>query len=232
MIAEKNRLHRIYQLDPSSAAKKTAFTKIGRTVQTRLCTMQDSWLAAKADEIQKYADTHDSNCFYDALIAVYGQQSSSTSPLLNVVVVVVVVVVCFYDLKFCLSSQLKAASCAWCNSEMPPSKQVNGHSITICLIVWCPPQSQSSEAMFTHSCMLLRHGPASDRNRFSGLHWPRGRSIPGSWMVGSLINELFGTSTICHRVRQRCWMVGASSGRLDHIGRLNFCRGWGESQYR
>ena len=53
----------------------------------------------------------------------------------------------FHDLKFCLSSQLKAASCALCSSEMPPSKQVNGHSFTICLIVWCPPQSQSGEAM-------------------------------------------------------------------------------------
>ena len=46
--------------------------------------MQDSWLAAKADEIQKYADTYDSKRFYDALKAVYGPQSSSTSPLLNV----------------------------------------------------------------------------------------------------------------------------------------------------
>ena len=31
----------------------------------------------------------------------------------------------FHDLKCCLSSQLKAASCARCSSEMPPSKQVN-----------------------------------------------------------------------------------------------------------
>ena len=61
--------------------------------------------------------------------------------------VVVVVVVCFHDLKFCLSSQVKAASCNWCSSEMPPSKQVNGHSFTICHIVWCSPQSQSGEAM-------------------------------------------------------------------------------------
>ena len=53
----------------------------------------------------------------------------------------------FHDLKFCLSSQLKAASCAWCNSEMLPSKQVNGHSFTTCLIVWGSPQSQSGEAM-------------------------------------------------------------------------------------
>ena len=83
MLAEKNRLHRIYQLDQSSAAKKTVFTNIRRTVKTRLRNMQDSWLAAKADEIQKYADTHDSKRFYDALKAVYGPQSSSTSPMLN-----------------------------------------------------------------------------------------------------------------------------------------------------
>ena len=46
--------------------------------------MQDSWLAAKADEIHKYADTHDSKRFYDALKVVYGPQPSSTSSLLNV----------------------------------------------------------------------------------------------------------------------------------------------------
>ena len=74
MLAEKNRLHIIYQLDQSSEAKKTVFINIRRTVQTRLHEMQDSWLA----------DTNDSKRFYDALIAVYGPQSSSTSPLLNV----------------------------------------------------------------------------------------------------------------------------------------------------
>ena len=73
MLAEKNPLHIIYQLDQSSAAKKTAST-IRRTVQTRLRKMQDSWLAAKADEIQKYADTHNSKRFYDALKEVYGPQ--------------------------------------------------------------------------------------------------------------------------------------------------------------
>ena len=48
--------------------------------------MQDSWLAAKADVIRKYAVTHDSKRFYDALKAVYyyGPQSSSTSTLLIV----------------------------------------------------------------------------------------------------------------------------------------------------
>ena len=67
---------------------------------------------------------------------------------------VVVVVVCFHDLKFCLSSQVKAAPCAWCISEMPPSKQVNGHSFTICLIVCCSPQSQSRHG---RKCTLSLH---------------------------------------------------------------------------
>ena len=84
MLAEKNRLHRIYQLDQSSAVKNTYFTNVRRTLQTRLRKMQDSWLAVKADDIHKYADTHDSKRFYDALKAVYGPQSSGTSPLLNV----------------------------------------------------------------------------------------------------------------------------------------------------
>ena len=61
------------ELDQSYAAKKTAST-IRRTVQTRLRKLQDSWLAAKADEIQKYADTHNSKRFYDALKEVYGPQ--------------------------------------------------------------------------------------------------------------------------------------------------------------
>ncbi len=78
MLAEKNRLHRIYQLDQSPAAKKSTFANIRRTVQTRLRKMKDAWLAAKADGIQKYADSHDSKRFYDALKAVYGPQSSIT----------------------------------------------------------------------------------------------------------------------------------------------------------
>ncbi|KAL8595463.1 hypothetical protein ACOMHN_024162 [Nucella lapillus] len=45
--------------------------------------MQDSWLSAKADEIQGYADRHDTKRFYDALKAVYGPQSSRYSPLLS-----------------------------------------------------------------------------------------------------------------------------------------------------
>ena len=92
------------------------------------CSAHDEWLIMK---LCMYVGYHDANN-----VSNFGGDP-----------VAVVVVVCFHDLKFCLSSQLKATSCAWCSSEMPSSKQVNGHSFTICLIVWCSTQSQSGEAM-------------------------------------------------------------------------------------
>ncbi|KAJ1115074.1 hypothetical protein NDU88_003302 [Pleurodeles waltl] len=45
--------------------------------------MQDSWLSRKADEIQKYTDSNNSKCFFDALKTIYRPQSPGTSPLLS-----------------------------------------------------------------------------------------------------------------------------------------------------
>ena len=45
--------------------------------------MQDSWLNAKADEIQRYADSHDMKNFYCGLKEVYGPTPSGSSPLLS-----------------------------------------------------------------------------------------------------------------------------------------------------
>ena len=45
--------------------------------------MWDEWLSKKADEIQSYADQHNSKHFYEALKCVYGPQSSGSSPLLS-----------------------------------------------------------------------------------------------------------------------------------------------------
>ncbi|XP_076047086.1 uncharacterized protein LOC143028608 [Oratosquilla oratoria] len=83
LLEEKHCLLRAFQNDPSYTAKKAAFTKIRSKVQTELRHMQDSWLSAKADEIQGYADRRDTKRFYDALEAVYGPQSSGSSPLLS-----------------------------------------------------------------------------------------------------------------------------------------------------
>ena len=45
--------------------------------------MQDSWLSQKADEIQDFADKHDSKRFYSALNKVYGPHPSGVIPLLS-----------------------------------------------------------------------------------------------------------------------------------------------------
>lgn len=47
LFAKKYRLHRAHQNDPSSTVKKNGFNNTSRTVQRKLCKMQDSWLSAK-----------------------------------------------------------------------------------------------------------------------------------------------------------------------------------------
>ena len=82
-------------------------------------------------------------CFTDATL------TDSLIYCLDYLVIPIVVVVCIHDIKFWLSSLLKAAFCARCSSELPSSKQGNKHSFTIilCFMVCCSPQSQSGEAM-------------------------------------------------------------------------------------
>ncbi|MCG8114191.1 MAG: hypothetical protein N0E45_02305, partial [Candidatus Thiodiazotropha endolucinida] len=79
----KNQKHRTYLSDTSSVSKRAAYSEIFNTVQTRLRNMQDSWLSNKADEIQSFADRKDMMKFYDALMTVYGPQTSGTTPLLS-----------------------------------------------------------------------------------------------------------------------------------------------------
>ena len=45
--------------------------------------MQDSWLSARADEIQRYADMNNMKNFYGSIKEVYGPNSSGSSPLLS-----------------------------------------------------------------------------------------------------------------------------------------------------
>ncbi|KAF7244347.1 Craniofacial development protein 2 [Varanus komodoensis] len=82
-LTEKHCLHCAHQNDPFSTAKKNAFNNACRTVQSKLHKMQDSWLSAKADEIQKFADRNDAKRFYEALRSLYGPQPSGSSPLLD-----------------------------------------------------------------------------------------------------------------------------------------------------
>ena len=83
LLAEKRRLFIAHQNDPTSQAKLDAFNTVRCTVQKKLRTMQNTWFSNKADEIQGYADNHDTKRFYDALKNVYGPQPSGYSPLLS-----------------------------------------------------------------------------------------------------------------------------------------------------
>ena len=69
--------------NPSCTAKKVALTNMRSKVQSMLRSMQDSWLSAKAEEIQGYADRQDTKRFYNALKAIYGLQPSGSSSLLD-----------------------------------------------------------------------------------------------------------------------------------------------------
>ena len=54
-----------------------------KTVQNRLCDMQDSWLSKKAEEIQSFADRKDMKKFHDALKTIYGPKRSGAILLLS-----------------------------------------------------------------------------------------------------------------------------------------------------
>ncbi|XP_072163210.1 uncharacterized protein [Diadema setosum] len=54
--------------DPSSMAKKAAFTNARSKIQAKLRHIKDSWLSAKADEIQSFADRYDMKNSYDVPI--------------------------------------------------------------------------------------------------------------------------------------------------------------------
>ena len=83
LLDEKHSKHRELLNDPQSTSKRQAFNSIRACVQQRLREMQDTWLKDKAEEIQGYADRHDTKRFYDSLKELYGPTSSSSTPLLS-----------------------------------------------------------------------------------------------------------------------------------------------------
>ena len=83
LLEEKRAAHLAHLQDPTSVAKKDALRNIRSTVQLELRKMQDSWLSAKADEIQSFADRNDMKNFYSSLKEIYGPTSSGSFPLLS-----------------------------------------------------------------------------------------------------------------------------------------------------
>ena len=69
--------------DPLCTTKKDAPWSLRGTGQLKLRKMQDSWLSARTDEIQGYADKNDIKNLYNNLKEVYGPTSVGSSPLLS-----------------------------------------------------------------------------------------------------------------------------------------------------
>nr|VZI47363.1 unnamed protein product [Spirometra erinaceieuropaei] len=82
LLAEKNRLHKVY-VDHPTDATKAAFYRSRRQLQQRLREMQEAWTASKAEEIQGYADRNEWKNFFSAIKAVYGPPTKGTAPLLS-----------------------------------------------------------------------------------------------------------------------------------------------------
>ena len=83
LLEKKHQLHKTFQNDPSSQSKRDAYNAVRRTVQAKLRKMKDKWYSTKAEEIQSYAESNNSRCFYNALKTIYGPQSSGSSPVLS-----------------------------------------------------------------------------------------------------------------------------------------------------
>ena len=83
LIGKKRTGHQVHLHDPQYASKKDALRSIRRTVKLKLREMQGSWLSARADEIQSYADQNDMKNIYSSLKEVFGLTSAGSSLLLS-----------------------------------------------------------------------------------------------------------------------------------------------------
>ena len=70
-----------WQNDHSSQAKKDRYKHLKKQAQRKLREMKDAWWDRKAEEVQMYADTHNSKKFFSALKAVYGPSKPGSTLL-------------------------------------------------------------------------------------------------------------------------------------------------------
>ena len=66
LLREKNSAFITWQNDHSSQAKKDRYKHLKKQAQRKLREMKDAWWDRKAEEVQVYADTHNSKKFFSA----------------------------------------------------------------------------------------------------------------------------------------------------------------------
>jgi exonuclease III len=81
LLSEKNKAYMEWQNDPTSVSKADKFKHLRSKAQKEIREMKDKWWDQKADEVQRFADSHNSKQFFNSLKAVYGPSRSGSTPL-------------------------------------------------------------------------------------------------------------------------------------------------------
>ena len=81
LLNEKRAAHRDWLCDKGSVSKHLRFKKLRGRVQSLTRQMKDEWWAAKAEELQGYADRNATKLFYSGLKSVFGPSASTSSAI-------------------------------------------------------------------------------------------------------------------------------------------------------
>jgi len=81
LLHEKNDAHNALLRNPNSASLRQRRKVLRNKVQTDLCQMENKWWTQKAEEIQRFADTNDTQKFYEALKTMYGPTRHAVHPV-------------------------------------------------------------------------------------------------------------------------------------------------------
>jgi len=81
LLHEKNDAHDALLRNPNSASLRQRWKELRNKVQTDLRQMENKWWTQKAEEIQRFADTNDTQKFYEALKTIYGPTQHAVHPV-------------------------------------------------------------------------------------------------------------------------------------------------------
>lgn len=83
IIDQKRHARREWENDRASVSKESAYRQLKSAIQRQVREIKNSWWERKAEEIQGFADRHESRNFFSAVRAIYGPTRPSTFPVLS-----------------------------------------------------------------------------------------------------------------------------------------------------
>jgi len=81
LLKARNDAYAVKLQNPMSVSHDLRWKALRSQVQKELRQMENSWWVSKASEIQSYADTNDTQKFYEAIKATYGPSHHSVHPV-------------------------------------------------------------------------------------------------------------------------------------------------------